>query len=71
MESIAPALPAAPVPPANDSGRPVLAHTTIRPLPKHSVKVAVLVSAALPIILLVAVVAVMMALNYNILNWME
>lgn len=62
--------PAAPAP-STDFVRPVLAHTTVQPLPKHSIKVALLVSAALPIVLLVLVVVVMMSLNYNILNWME
>ncbi len=51
--------------------RPVLAHTTVQPLPKHSVRVALLAAAALPVILLLVVIAVMVATNYNILNWLE
>ncbi len=61
--------PATPVP--SSSTRPVLAHTTVRPLPRHSVKIALLAAAALPLILLALVIAVMVALNYNILTWME
>lgn len=51
--------------------RPVLAHTTVRPLPKHSVRIALLAAATLPVVLLVLVIAVMVATNYNFLNWME
>ena len=69
MESTATPSPTTPVPPSAD--RPVFAHTPLQPLPKYSVLVAVGAAAALPVILLVLTVAVMVALNYNILNWME
>lgn len=69
MDSTALPTPAAPVPPSGD--RPVLAHTTVQPLPRYSVPVAVLVAAALPLVLLVLTILVMVSLNYNFLNWME
>ena len=60
--------PTAPVAAAN---RPVMAHTTLQPLPKHSVLIAVLIAAVLPALLLALAITVMVSANYNFLSWME
>ena len=41
------------------------------PLPRSMVLTAVVLAALLPIILFLSVVALMIATNYNFLNWME
>ena len=60
-----------PAPSVAPSNGPVVAHTTLQPLPKHSVLIAVLVAATIPAVLLVITLVVMSSLNLNILNWME
>ena len=67
MESTA-TLSTTPVPSAT---QPVTAHTTVRPLPKYSVLIAVIIAAALPALLLIIAITVMMSANYNFLDWME
>lgn len=69
MESPATTTPASPVPPAAD--RPVLAHTTLQPLPKYSVPIAFFIALSLPLILLLVVITIMVSTNYNLLDWME
>ena len=58
-------------PSAAPSTQQVMAHTTLLPLPKHSVLIAVLIAAAIPAILLVLALVAMSSLQVNFLNWME
>ena len=60
----------APATAATHTTTPV-AHTTIRPLPRHSVLIAFLVAALIPALLLALVITIMLSANYNFLNWME
>ena len=60
-----------PAPPAAPANPPVMAHTRLQPLPKHSVLIAFLIAAALPALLLALAITVMLSANYNFLNWME
>ena len=53
------------------STHPVTAHTTLQPLPKHSVLIAVIIAAVLPAMLLILLITVMMSAKYNFLAWME
>ena len=53
------------------ANRPVMAHTTLQPLPKHSVLIAVLIAAVLPALLLALAITVMLSAKYNFLDWME
>ena len=60
-----------PVTPDTSANQPVMAHTTLKPLPKHSVLIAFVIAAALPALLLALAITVMVSVNYNFLSWME
>lgn len=69
MEPLVTTNPANPVPPTSE--RPVLAHTTLQPLPRYSVPIALVLALSLPLVLLILVITIMVSTNYNFLNWME